>query len=889
MQERTIYKAAGYMGGGCVANTFEVDIDGEKIVRIRPLQYDKKYNWEDLRPWKITARGKTLEAQHRYMTPPLSLVYKNRVYSKNRILHPLKRVDWDPKGERNPQTRGEAKFERISWDEALEIIHDELQRVLDEYGPYSILAQVDGHGECKCIHGPHGTFTELLNIFGGYTFQARQPDSWEGWCWGAKHSWGQQPLGQGNQNNLWLDTAENTDTLLVWGCDVLTTPWGWGGMMADHVCRYFHEIGIRQIYISPDVNYGCAVHNDKWIPIYPNTDAALQCAIAYVWLTEDLYDKEYVATHATKPEEFFKYILGEEDGEPKTPKWAEKHCGVPSRIIKAIARSWAKKPTSIGHGNGGSYIRSCYSHEPARLETLLLCMQGVGKPGRNALKFMEWGMFGEPMATPHPMPEFMPFQMGAYHGWMMGLQPSFIPKTLITKALLGDYTEENPLYWYSFPDPCFPPENQFLWYQYPVAGAKPIHMIWSDTPCWSTCWNNGMEMAKALRTDNIEFVLVQHPWFENDCKFADILLPVNTSFEEQDFGIDNWSGSFTIAASMEPAIAPIGESKTDFEISCMIAETFGDDVYIKYTEGKKEGKSAVFSGGNAEGLVDEGFDEAEPKRKKTFDEIVEDSMYKGWAMSGMPDYVSYEEFRETGYWVGPTKKDWEKDPRGFEEFCKDPEGHPLSTPTGKVCFYSDALANGFPDDQERPPVPHFVEESESHHERLTCDRAKDYPFLLVSNHPHWRVHAQLDDSKWIREIPTCKIKGPDGYLYEPVWINPVDAEELGIEDGQVVRLFNERGWVMGAAMVTPRIARHTLLQDHGARVDYIIPGFADRGGANNLICPANTSSKNAVGEVTSGFLVGIEAVDVFELAKQYPEPFSRSFGPEGVDIDNWLV
>ena len=75
---------------------------------------------------------------------------------------------------------------------------------------------------------------------------------------------------------------------------------------------------------------------------------------------------------------------------------------------------------------------------------------------------------------------------------------------------------------------------------------------------------------------------------------------------------------------------------------------------------------------------------------------------------------------------------------------------------------------------------------------LDSDRAKDYPYLIVSNHPRWRVHANMDDV-WFREIETCKVKGPDGYYYEPVWINPVDKTQC--KDGDVVSIF-ERGRVL---------------------------------------------------------------------------------------------
>jgi trimethylamine-N-oxide reductase (cytochrome c) len=177
--------------------------------------------------------------------------------------------------------------------------------------------------------------------------------------------------------NVIQDMSENTDLILFWGCDPETTPWGWSGQLASRACYWFTELGIESIYICPDLNYGAAVHADKWIPIRPNTDAALQLAIAYVWITENLYDKSYIATHSVGFGKFKEYVTGKEEGIPKTPEWAAEITGIPARTIKALARKWASKRTTIAHGNGGPFIRGPYSTEPARLEVLLLASQGV--------------------------------------------------------------------------------------------------------------------------------------------------------------------------------------------------------------------------------------------------------------------------------------------------------------------------------------------------------------------------------------------------------------------------------------------------------------------------------------------------------------------------------
>jgi len=116
------------------------------------------------------------------------------------------------------------------------------------------------------------------------------------------------------------------------------------------------------------------------------------------------------------------------------------------------------------------------------------------------------------------------------------------------------------------------------------------------------------------------------------------------------------------------------------------------------------------------------------------------------------DLISWEELEEKGYYVVPMYKDWKKDKVGIRAFYEDPEAHPLKTPSGKIEFYSERLAKHFPDDKERPPVPHWIEKSEIHDERLSSIRARKYPLLLMSNHGRWRVHAQHDDISWTREI-----------------------------------------------------------------------------------------------------------------------------------------
>ena len=379
-------------------------------------------------------------------------------------------------------------------------------------------------------------------------------------------------------------------------------------------------------------------------------------------------------------------------------------------------------------------------------------------------------------------------------------------------------------------------------------------MFWSDSPCWATCWNDGNRLVEALRTPKIEFFLVNHPWMENDCLLADLILPCNTKFEDNDIGCDLFSGQFNTIFPEGKCIEGIGESRSNYEIACMIAEKLG--LLEEYTKGKS----------------------------------IEEWVKFGFEHSDVEDLISYEEFMEKGYYVVPTDPDWERHKPGMREFYEDPDNNPLKTPSGKIEFYSQNLAKHFPDDKERPPVAHFIPYGESHQESLLHERSKKYPLLIMTNHGRWRVHANLDDVTWFKEIETCKVRGNDGYLYEPLWINAKDAEERGIKNGDIVTVYNERGGVMGGAYVTERVRSGVVYMDHGARLDPIVPGKLDRGGAINTISPGKPNSKNTLGMATSGFLVEVERTDLDGLMKKYPKEFNRPYhSAAGLHMDRVLA
>jgi len=857
--DKTVIRAlglGGYFGGGSEGM---VDVKDGKIVRVRPFRYDWKYKREDVKTWKFEKNGKTLEAAWKSLPGPFALSYKKRVYSPNRVKYPIMRVDFDPNGERNTQNRGKSKFKRVSWDEASKVIADEIRRVHKAYGPNGILLQGDGHGECSTINTPHGHASTLLDNMGGFTQQIRNPDSWEGWYWGSKHVWGQGVQGMmWPAHNIVKDTTDHAEMVLFWSCDPETTPWGFTGQFASRLMYFWKEIGIKQVYICPDVNYGCAIHADKWIPVLPNTDAALQLAIAHVWVTEGLYKKDYVETHVVGFDKFCDYVTGKEDGIPKTPEWAAGKCGVPEWTIKALAREFAAKTTSIAHYFGGGMIRGPWSHEPGRLEVCLLGMQGLGGPGVHQHQLTYFGMprakglAGTFFWNPEIHERLAIPVMNSVAAW----QKQVLPKTLIQDAI----DSQDPVVFHGAGAQEGLVQDQFEKYTYPIAkeeGGTRIHMIWTDTPCRLTCWNDGNGTVHSLRNPEIEFIVAQHPWLENDCLYADIILPSNTHMEVEDIVTNIRQGTqITNIALAEQAIEPIGESKSDFEVVVEVAKQF--DMEETMTEG----------------------------------ESIADMQKAIFGYMGIDKLDKWEDFVERKYYLYHAADDWENDTPGLRKFYEDPVKNKLPTPSGKLEFYSEKLATHFPQDQERGPLPKWIERSESHDERLTSERSRMFPLLLQSNHGRWRVHAQCDDITWTREAPTMKVRGYDGYMYEPCWIHTSEAEKRGIKSGDIVKVFNERGIVLAGAYVTERLRPGVAYMDHGARADAIIPGKVDRGGAINTISPRKITSKNCVGNAVQGYLVEVERLSGKEMdqwRRDYPDAFERKYDPAaGLRFDAWV-
>ena len=152
-----------------------VDVKEGRILRIIPIEFDRT----DAKPWVIRARGKRFSPPRKTTISPHTLAWKSMVYSPDRLLYPLKRIDFDPKGDRNCENRGSSGYERISWDDALDIVSSEIKRVKREHGPGAIMNGSGSHHTWGYLGYWLSVRMRFFNSI-GWTPVVHNPDSWEG-------------------------------------------------------------------------------------------------------------------------------------------------------------------------------------------------------------------------------------------------------------------------------------------------------------------------------------------------------------------------------------------------------------------------------------------------------------------------------------------------------------------------------------------------------------------------------------------------------------------------------------------------------------------------------------------------------------------------------------
>ena len=417
------------------------------------------------------------------------------VYSPERLKYPIKRV-----GE-----KGEGKFQRITWDEAITLIADKLKEQKAKYGPES-LGTVSPARRSYSEYIYRFLMTHGSPNYGHSAICALQRMFTMSYTVGAFPS---------------ADYA-NADLIIIWGAQPIYSGSAKGGVSKINAAM---KRGAKFITIKPTVEADGAMTNATWVPVRPGTDAALALAMLNVVINENLYDKDFVDKWC------FGFDKLKDHVQQFPPAWAEKITGVPATQITEVARLYAKTPkATIDTSNGPEHARA--ANDTFRAMGALMAITGhLDKPGTNV-----WGATSK-----------MPAPRGVH--------------------MMEKYTQEwvDKLVGYEFPKELQPFNEGTscslyrLWNSV-LGGEKfPVHAIIAPGSQSIASTRGTKRIQEALK--KLEFFVILDVARTSDMDYADVVVPVCTMYET-DHPFET-SGNWIMARNK--VIEPLGEYKSDYE------------------------------------------------------------------------------------------------------------------------------------------------------------------------------------------------------------------------------------------------------------------------------------------------------------------------------------
>lgn len=472
---------------------------------------------------------------------------RQRLYHPDRLKYPMKRV-----GE-----RGAGKWEKITWEEAFDTTAKELKRVIDQYGNeavYFIYASgVGGAFNQSYMGGPSG---RLLNSLGGYLgFYGNYSQA--NYMYAIPYMFG-SPYGGSSPT-----TFPDAKLIVMFGDNPATTRVG--GLNSSYYLKLAKKNGTKIIVIDPRHSDTVGTFADQWIPIRPTTDSALVAALAHVMITEGLYNQEFLDKYCVgfdeehmpegipKGNSYRSYVMGDSDGQAKTPEWASKITGVPVDVIKQLAREIAgTKPCFLIQGRGMQ--RHANGEFQALSVPILALMTG------------NMGTLG---TSPGLYEGFTSVKMGAYPA---GKNPV---KAQISFFMFTDAIEKGSNH---------TKENSGL--QGADRLKSGIKFIWNygGNALVNQHSDTGRTTALLKDTGKCEFILGVDNFMTPSMEYADIIMPDITQFEQEDI-ITRALGQ-GLALYGRKLVEPMYECKGMYEICMELAKRLG--VKEKFDEGKTQ-------------------------------------------------------------------------------------------------------------------------------------------------------------------------------------------------------------------------------------------------------------------------------------------------------------
>ncbi|WP_312277096.1 selenate/tellurate reductase subunit YnfE [Kosakonia cowanii] len=682
---------------------------------------------------------------------------RRRINHPDRLNYPMKRVG----------KRGEGKFQRISWDEALDTIAARLKGVVDKYGNEAVYINYSSGivgGNITRSSPSASLVARLMAMYGGFLNQYGTYSTAQIAC--------AMPYTYGSNEGNSTSDIENSKLVVMFGNNPAETRMSGGGI------TYFLEqarerSNARMVVIDPRYTDTAAGREDEWVPIRPGTDAALVAGMAWVLISENLVDQTFLDNYCVGYDEktlpagapanghYKAYILGQgDDGVAKTPQWASRITGIPAdKIIKLAREIGSTKPAYICQGWGPQ--RQANGELTARAIAMLPILTGnVGINGGNS---------GARESTYTITIERMPM-------------PENPVKTAISCFSWTDAIARGP---------------EMTATRDGVRGKEkldvPIKFIWNYAGNTLVNQHGDINHTHDVLQDEskCETIVVIENFMTSSAMYADILLPDLMTVEQEDIIPNDYAGNMGYLIFLQPVTAPKFERKGIYWITSEIARRLGPDIHQRFTEGRTQ----------------------EEWLKFLYARMVEKD----------PALPSYEALKAMGIYK-------RKDPNGhfvaYKKFRDDPQANPLKTPSGKIEIYSSKLAEiashwELQKDEVISPLPVYASTFEGWDDPARAT----FPLQLFGFHYKARTHSSYGNIDVLKEA--CR---------QEVWINPLDAERRGIKNGDLVRMFNDRGEVRIAAKVTPRIMPGVSAMGQGAWHQADMAGDrVDHGGCVNTL------------------------------------------------------
>ncbi len=600
----------------------------------------------------------------------------------DRLKYPMKRVG----------KRGEGKFERITWEEAIKTINDKLQYTYKNFGPEAVYWTL-GSGVYSLTGRPVGRWLACTGGYLGYygTYSAAQMTFIAPYMWGAKAS--STPA-----------AIKDADLVICMGWSPSDSMMGSTGE-AKHGFEYQHRTNTKAkyIHIDPRFNDTLCNTNDEWLPIRPGTDAALVAAIAYVLIKEGKVARDFLDTYCvgfsedTMPEAYAgknmsyeSYVMGlGYDKVEKTPEWAAAITLIPAERITKLAHELAEaKAPFIGQYYG---IQRHSNGELACLAVSLLTLLvgKLGQPGTSSGLDVAAYSIGLP--------------------WIGGDNPCKSKISIFTWADAIDHGHEMT----ALHD-----------------GVQGTDKLSTDikflVEYGGNCFTNqhsDANVAHDILVDETkcEFILVFETLMNDAAKYADILLPDIMRAEQRGIINDGWSGdvaSVHFASPIDPTtMGQKFERRSSFDVCADLCAAAGADIKEKYLDGKDQ-----------DGWTKQLYESVQKKDPR------------------LPEI-------EEGYKMGEFHY---RNPAGYtpayKAFVEDPEKNKLTTPSGKIEIFSEKLqkmAETWQLDDPRDviaPIPLYTPGVDSYE-----DCTSEMPFTLIGFHYKARTHSSWGNVEVVKQ------------------------------------------------------------------------------------------------------------------------------------------